>query len=199
MPPTPASMFLTKRSWPGHVDDLDREPVGLLQEREAEVDRDAARLLLRQPVGVGAGERLDQRGLAVVDVPGGADDDVRRRRALMTRCGERRARLGRVARRPVGAAATVAAVEEQAVVDEAAQDRRVGRARSASSSARGGGARRSPTASAAVGSSTVGSAPPPTCECASTTLRAEALAAPPAREPRSSAGARAADARRAAR
>ena len=62
----------------GHVHDLDREPVGLLQEGEAEVDRDAARLLLGQPVGVGAGERLDERRLAVVDVAGGADDDVLR-------------------------------------------------------------------------------------------------------------------------
>ena len=41
---------------------------------EAEVDRDAARLLLLQAVGVDAGQRAHQRGLAVVDVAGGADD-----------------------------------------------------------------------------------------------------------------------------
>jgi len=36
-----------------HVDDLDGEAVRLLEEREAEVDGDAARLLLGQAVGVG--------------------------------------------------------------------------------------------------------------------------------------------------
>ena len=43
---------------------------------EAEVDGDAAALLFFQAVGVDAGQRFDQRGLAVVDVAGGADDDV---------------------------------------------------------------------------------------------------------------------------
>ena len=62
----------------GHVDDLDRQTVRLLQEREAEVDRDAARLLLGQPVGIDPRQRLDQRGLAVIDVARGADDDVAR-------------------------------------------------------------------------------------------------------------------------
>ena len=76
MPPAPASMLRTKRSWPGHVDDLDHEAARLLEEGEAEVDGDAARLLLGQAVGVGAGERLDQRRLAVVDVAGGAHHDV---------------------------------------------------------------------------------------------------------------------------
>src|SRR6185312_12046476 len=45
--------------------------------REAEIDRDAARLLLRQPVGVHAGERLHERGLAVIDVPGRRDDHAK--------------------------------------------------------------------------------------------------------------------------
>ena len=76
MPPAPASMFLTKRSWPGTSTISIIEPVGLLEEGEAQVDRDAARLLFRQPVGVGAGERFDQRRLAVIDMTGGADDDV---------------------------------------------------------------------------------------------------------------------------
>ena len=48
--------------------------VGGRQVGEAEVDGDAARLLLLQPVGVDAGQRAHQRGLAVVDVAGGADD-----------------------------------------------------------------------------------------------------------------------------
>ena len=41
---------------------------------EAEVDRQAPRLLLGQPVRVGPGQGLDQRRLAVVDMAGGADD-----------------------------------------------------------------------------------------------------------------------------
>ena len=41
---------------------------------EAQVDGDPPLLLLLQAVGVGAGEGPHQRALAVVDVPGGADD-----------------------------------------------------------------------------------------------------------------------------
>ena len=57
-----------------HVDEADdlaarARPVG-----EAEVDGDAARLLLLEAVGIDAGEPADQRGLAVIDVAGGADD-----------------------------------------------------------------------------------------------------------------------------
>ena len=40
---------------------------------EAQVDRHAPPLLLGQAVGVDAGERVDERRLAVVDVAGGAD------------------------------------------------------------------------------------------------------------------------------
>ena len=43
---------------------------------EAELDGDPALLLLLEPVGVDAGQRPDERGLAVVDVAGGADDQV---------------------------------------------------------------------------------------------------------------------------
>ena len=43
---------------------------------EPQVDGDAAALFFFQAVGVDAGERFDQGGLAVVDVAGGADDDV---------------------------------------------------------------------------------------------------------------------------
>ena len=43
--------------------------------READVDGDAAALFFFQAVGIDAGEGLDQRGLPVIDVPGGADDD----------------------------------------------------------------------------------------------------------------------------
>ena len=43
--------------------------------REPELDRDAARLLFLQPVGIGAGQRFNERALAVIDVARGADDD----------------------------------------------------------------------------------------------------------------------------
>ena len=53
---------------------------GKLQVGEAEVDRDAARLLFRQAVGIGARQRLDERALAVIDVTGGGDDEMVGRR-----------------------------------------------------------------------------------------------------------------------
>ena len=61
---------------PRHVDDADVLAVREVEVREAEVDRHPALLLLVQAVGVDAGERLDQRRLAVVDVPGGAQYDL---------------------------------------------------------------------------------------------------------------------------
>ena len=60
----------------GNVDEAQAQGGRELQVGEAEVDGDAAALLFFQAVGVDAGERFDQRGLAVVDVAGGADDDV---------------------------------------------------------------------------------------------------------------------------
>ena len=44
--------------------------------REAELDGDAAFLLFLQAIGIDAGERVHERALAVIDVAGGADDDV---------------------------------------------------------------------------------------------------------------------------
>ena len=58
---------------PGDVDDREARAVGQLERRVAEVDRDPALVLLGQPVGVLAGQRLDERRLAVVDVTRGAD------------------------------------------------------------------------------------------------------------------------------
>ena len=68
IPPTPASMFLTKRSWPGTSTMPTVRPSRSVEVGEAEVDGDPALLLLLQAVGVDAGQGLDQRGLAVVDV-----------------------------------------------------------------------------------------------------------------------------------
>ena len=75
MPPAPAAMERTNRSWPGTSTTPATPPSGQREVGEAELDGDAAAPLLGQPVGVDAGERLHQRRLAVVDVAGGADDD----------------------------------------------------------------------------------------------------------------------------
>ncbi len=69
-------MVLTNRSWPGTSTIPARVPSGRLEEREAQLDGDAALFLLLQAVRVRPGEGLHQRGLAVVDVAGGADDEM---------------------------------------------------------------------------------------------------------------------------
>ncbi len=58
----------------GHVYDADLADARKLEVREAEINGHAAALFLGQAVGVDAGQALHERGLAVVDVPGGADD-----------------------------------------------------------------------------------------------------------------------------
>src|SRR5205814_4455999 len=57
-----------------HVDEAELAAVTEVAVGVAEVDRDAARLLLLQAIGIDAGQRLHQRGLAMVDVARGADD-----------------------------------------------------------------------------------------------------------------------------
>ena len=79
MPLAPASMFLTKRSCPG----TSTKPK-IAKVSEAEIDGDAAALFFFQAIGVDAGERAHQRGLAVIDVPGRADDE-RNERVLLLR------------------------------------------------------------------------------------------------------------------
>ena len=58
---------------PRHVDQGEPASVDELERRVPEVDRDAAPLLLREAVRVLPGHGSDEPGLAVVDVPGGAD------------------------------------------------------------------------------------------------------------------------------
>jgi hypothetical protein len=58
----------------GHVDEAENVAVGQLLVGEAQVDGDAAFLLFLQSVGIDAGQRLHQRGLAVVDVSCGSYD-----------------------------------------------------------------------------------------------------------------------------
>ena len=60
----------------GDVDDARARAVGQGEVGEAQVDRDPALLFFLEAVGVLAGQRLDQRGLAMVDMTGGADDGV---------------------------------------------------------------------------------------------------------------------------
>ena len=52
IPVAPATIVRTKRSWPGTSTTLSTRPLGSVQRRIAERDRDPARLLLRQAVGV---------------------------------------------------------------------------------------------------------------------------------------------------
>src|ERR1700674_1514819 len=61
---------------PGDVDDAGAGIVGKGEVGEAEIDRNAALLFFFEAVGVLAGERFDERGLAVIDMTGGADDGV---------------------------------------------------------------------------------------------------------------------------
>ena len=59
---------------PRHVDEADRSAAFVRHVGEAEVDGDAARLLLLEAIGVDTREGADQRRLAVIDVTGGSDD-----------------------------------------------------------------------------------------------------------------------------
>ncbi len=59
----------------GDVHEADLE-VPLGQVGEADIDRDAARLLLGPAVAVDPGESQDEAGLPVVDMAGGTDDDA---------------------------------------------------------------------------------------------------------------------------
>ena len=70
---------------PGDVDEREPPSVGQLEGCVAEVDRDPAALLLRQPVRVLAGQGAHEPRLAVVDVPGGADRQRHLRRGGRSR------------------------------------------------------------------------------------------------------------------
>ena len=57
-----------------HVDETELPAVAQVAVGVAEIDGDAARLLLLEAVGIDAGQRLHQRRLAVIDMTRGADD-----------------------------------------------------------------------------------------------------------------------------
>ncbi|MDR6357840.1 hypothetical protein Q3H58_004511 [Pseudomonas psychrotolerans] len=58
----------------GHVDETGQLAIAQVSVDVAQVDGDAARLLFPAPITGNTGQGLDQRGLAMVDVAGGADD-----------------------------------------------------------------------------------------------------------------------------
>ena len=131
-----------------HVDEREPAAVRQLERRVAEVDRDAARLLLGQAVGVLAGERPHEPRLAVVDVAGGADRQRHARTAAATSS-------TLVVRER-------AAVEQQAAVADDPDHRRLVPAQRFRE-------RLSSIAQANDGSSASGSAPPPTRATVSST------------------------------
>ena len=59
----------------GDVDKAEAE-IFFLKKCKAEIDGDAATFFFGEAVGMRAGEGFDERGFAVVDVAGGADDDA---------------------------------------------------------------------------------------------------------------------------
>ena len=69
------------------VDQPELKPVGF-PVGKTQVDRNAAGLLFRQPVRIDTGQSPDESGLAVIDVPGGADQDMFDRRDRINRIGE---------------------------------------------------------------------------------------------------------------
>ena len=62
----------------GDVHERERYIVAVVggQEREAEVDGDTALFFFFETVRIGSGQSTHERTLAVVDMPGGTDDDV---------------------------------------------------------------------------------------------------------------------------
>ena len=71
----PGKHVLDETLMAGHIDDAEAER-RQVEDGKADVDGDAARFLFGQAVAVDAGQRLDERRLTVVDVSGGAEDQV---------------------------------------------------------------------------------------------------------------------------
>ena len=73
IPPTPISMFLMNRSWPGTSHDADFKAARQVEPREAQLDGHAALFFRSQPIGIDACQCVDERGLAVVYVASRSD------------------------------------------------------------------------------------------------------------------------------
>src|SRR6516225_7013944 len=71
----------------GDVHEAEAEGVfrgtGQIEMRESDVDGNAAPLLFLQPIGVDAGQCLDQCGLPVIDVAGGTDNGGLHRKGII--------------------------------------------------------------------------------------------------------------------
>ena len=109
----------------GHVDEPDVGAGGQGREREAEVDREPARLLLREPVGIGARQREHERRLAVVDVPGGrndADSAPPRLRERRAECRDESFVVDRIDRTEVAHDATVLDPRDDTLEPQPARD-----------------------------------------------------------------------------
>ena len=109
----------------GHVDQREPAPVRQLERGVAEVDRDPARLLLGQAVGVDPRQRPDEPGLAVVDVTRRAEDEAHLTSNTVLRAGfgsRPGHRGGGVVDLGVGERP---AVEQQPAVADDADDRRL--------------------------------------------------------------------------
>ena len=161
---------------PRHVDEAEHAAVRRRQVGEAEIDRDAARLLLLQAVGIDAGQRAHERGLAVVDMARGADDHVPRAAARLRQEGRAR---------PRGSAGRA---RSACVLDAADhRDRQAGaarpRARQRAACCR---VSRGRIASPALGTDSTGNAPEPIWLAQSIVLDGETLA----QRPRASGAAR---------
>ena len=103
--PHPRQHVLEEADVAGHVDERDLATAGQGADREPEVDGEAALLLLGEAVGIGAGERLHEGRLAMIDVAGGGDDGRLRRSRLLCRLLGRGGRTGPVGRHVVTAGA----------------------------------------------------------------------------------------------
>ena len=97
--PAPTSMLPISRSWPGHVDEVELDPVVEAPGGHSRRRSSCRGPLLGQPVGIDAGQGAQQARLAVVDVPGGADDDGRQRSLSPARSAASAARIA-VGERP---------------------------------------------------------------------------------------------------
>jgi len=67
MPPAPAIMFLTNRSWPGHRQIQSPRPTASEERRNQDLSSYAS-FFFRETVGISTGESFDYRRLAVIDM-----------------------------------------------------------------------------------------------------------------------------------
>ena len=74
IPVAPASMLCTNFSWPGTSTNPSTDAVGGRQIGKSEIDRDAARLLFLEAIGIDTSQRAHKGRFAVIDVASRPDD-----------------------------------------------------------------------------------------------------------------------------